>query len=74
MAECQWFAECGVVKNKKTYVHEAVRMFFENQYCHDKHSDCACYKVFDVLGKDNVPRDLLPNQLERATEIIDNSH
>ena len=71
MADCEWKSECVFINEKDIYGHDAVRCFFENQYCQNKHSNCACFMIFDALGKNSVPRNLLPNQPEKAKDVID---
>jgi hypothetical protein len=43
----------------------------KKQYClSDNYTNCARYMVFKKLGKERVPSDMFPNQLERAQKII----
>jgi hypothetical protein len=40
------------------------------EYCMSNYHSCARYMVFKALGKESVPDDLLPFQVERAQKLI----
>lgn len=43
----------------------------QDEYCKSDYSKCARYMVYEALGRENVPRDLLPFQVQRAKELIE---
>lgn len=49
---------------------EAVKDSMKKRYCLGDNSKCARYMIFKSLGKEKVPADLVPNQVERAAAII----
>jgi hypothetical protein len=45
----------------------------QEEYCLDNPGKCARFKVYKVLGMENVPKDLLPFEVDRAKEIIESA-
>jgi hypothetical protein len=43
---------------------------YKMTYCRGTHAECARYLVFKAVGRENVPKDLFPNQKERVQRII----
>ncbi|MFX1374343.1 MAG: hypothetical protein ACFFA0_00885 [Promethearchaeota archaeon] len=43
---------------------------FKQKYCKTNYITCARYIVAQSLGKEKVPKDLFPNQVERAKNLI----
>jgi hypothetical protein len=71
MAECERLKECPYFEGDlMKEVKEIVRLRQE-KYCKDDNMLCARYIVFKALGKENVPADLLPIQVDRAKELIE---
>jgi len=48
----------------------SMAQLIKKKYCEDDNSKCARYIVFKVLGKEGVPSDMFPTQIERAKELI----
>jgi methyl-accepting chemotaxis protein len=51
----------------------ATAELLKQEYCFGRgkhYTECARYKVASTLGREYVPKDLFPDQLERALEII----
>jgi len=42
----------------------------KNRYCLSDNSGCARYMVFKKLGREKVPIDLFPGQVDRAKDLI----
>lgn len=40
------------------------------RYCRGDYTECARFKVVDSLGVDNLPKNLLPHEIERAEKIL----
>jgi len=70
MLECECLPGCPFF-NDKLKDMPAIAQIYKKKYCMggEKHS-CARYIVRNALGKDNVPIDLYPNQIERANALI----
>ena len=69
MAECECLAGCPFF-NDQMKDSQALGSIYKQHYCHGDNSKCARYMVYKKLGKPNVPTDLYPNMLERATDIL----
>lgn len=69
MAECECLPTC-IFFNDQMKGLEAVKELMKRRYCLGEKTGCARYMVFRELGKGRVPPDLIPNQTEKAGEII----
>ncbi len=69
MADCICLPSCIFFNDKMENMHAMAQMY-KTKYCLEDSSKCARHMVFDKKGKDFVPKDLFPNQIERAKEII----
>jgi len=49
----------------------ATANMMKKRYCLNDNLQCARYTVFKALGREKVPKDLFPNQIEKAQEIIE---
>lgn len=43
---------------------------FKERYCRSCKEACAIYMVFSSCGENSVPRDLYPNEYDRALDIL----
>ena len=48
----------------------AMANIFKKRYCETNNDTCARWMVASALGKEAVPDDLFPNQVEKANKII----
>ncbi len=48
----------------------AVADLLKKQYCKGNFENCARYIVAKEIGKENVPKDLWPNQDDRLKDIL----
>lgn len=49
---------------------ESIANRFKNRYCHTCKEACAIYMVYSSMGHDAVPKDLYPNEYDRALDIL----
>ena len=70
MAVCEIMTTC-IFFNDQMESMPGSADFFKKKYCQGDNSECARHIVFKKLGRPNVPRDLFPNQIERAKKIIE---
>ncbi len=49
---------------------ESIAHRFKDRYCHSCKEACAIYMVFSSCGDANIPRDLYPNEYDRALDIL----
>ena len=70
MAECELLEKC-LFFNDKMKDMPLMADILKERYCKGDNSLCARYRVFKALGRDKVPADLFPLQIEKAQELID---
>ena len=69
MADCECIHSCPFF-NDRMADKPATSEMYKKAYCRGDNSTCARYLVFSVLGKEAVPTDLFPNQIDRAHDVI----
>jgi hypothetical protein len=69
MANCELIAKCIFFNDQMANMPSTAEVF-KNLYCRDNSSHCARYVACKALGREKVPQDLFPNQLDRANELV----
>jgi hypothetical protein len=69
MADCECLKGCPFF-NDKMASRPATSEMYKNAYCRGSNVQCARYIVFSALGREAVPVDLFPNQVDRAYDVI----
>ncbi|MBN2694938.1 hypothetical protein JXR93_09770 [bacterium] len=69
MADCECLPKCPFFNDKMSNMPSMANLM-KKKYCQGDKSECARYLIASKLGRDKVPSDLFPNQLERAFEIL----
>jgi hypothetical protein len=69
IADCQLLAGC-IFFNDKMSSMPGMADLYKSKYCKGDNSSCARFRVFSALGREKVPPDLFPNDVERANTII----
>jgi hypothetical protein len=70
MAQCECLSQCPFF-NDKMKTRPATAQIYKTQYClGGDNGNCARYMVRKALGKEKVPPDLYPNQIDRARQLI----
>ena len=69
MANCELLAGC-IFFNDKMSDYTAAIDFLKKKYCVGDNSECGRYVVFKAFGREKVPKDLFPNDLDRAKALI----
>jgi hypothetical protein len=69
MADCTHLEKCPFF-NDRMQSMPATADIDKKRYCRGEFSNCARFRVSKVLGKEKFPSDLLPNQSDKANEII----
>jgi hypothetical protein len=67
--DCDGLATCPFFNDKMAKIPLAVDLY-KRSYCKGDFSGCARYMVKQAFGKEPVPADLYPNEIERAREIL----
>ncbi len=69
MAKCELTATC-IFFNDQMLNMPSTGAVYKKIYCQQDFENCARYVVFKAIGRENVPKDLFPNQGDRARTII----
>ena len=69
MADCECLAACPFFNDRMTGM-PAMAEIMKKQYCRGDFANCARFTIREKLGKDKVPSDLFPNQMDRARQLI----
>lgn len=69
MSECECLGTCPFFNDQMAEM-PSMSNIIKERYCRGSNAHCARHMVFRVLGKDAVPKDLYPSQVERADEVL----
>jgi len=69
MSSCECLAGCPFFNDKMDDM-PSLAAIYKNRYCQNDFDSCARHIVFKALGREKVPKDLFPNQLSRAQELV----
>lgn len=70
MAKCKMIDECPFHGGRLSQYSPSVVESMKRFYCEGGQSLCARYKIITTLGKEHVPMDLSPNDMDQARAII----
>lgn len=70
MPACSLLDQCIFFKDNMSDMPSTANIL-KAKYCSEGSSSCARYLVFEKLGMDKVPQDLLPSEIDRMEEILD---
>jgi len=74
METCKYINDCAFFNDPSTQKFQALADQLKKDYCHGRFSDCARYLVASRIGQDQVPRSMLPTQLQWAEMIFRYTH
>ncbi len=66
---CSLIETCIFFNDKMANMPSMADMFKE-RYCRDAYGTCARYAVFEAVGRENVPKDLYPNEKDKVAIIV----
>lgn len=69
MADCECLPTCMFFNDQMKQMPITAAKY-KRTYCKDDNRKCARYIVFKALGKESVPLDLFPNNIDRAIQIV----
>jgi hypothetical protein len=72
MADCPRAREC-LFYNDKMKNMTGLALMYKISFCSNQFDTCARYLVAQILGPKAVPEDLMPNQMQKAYEVIANA-
>lgn len=67
--DCKYLGACPFFNDQMPTIPLAVDLYKAN-FCKGNVDGCARYVVREALGKDGVPDDLYPNEMELAQAIL----
>ena len=67
--KCELLDTCLFFNDRMSGYPTSIQLTKE-QFCLSDNSRCARYIVYKALGRDRVPDDLYPREIERAKRII----
>jgi hypothetical protein len=68
MTDCALLPKC-IFFNDKMATMPAASEMMKKKYCMKDNGTCARYMVFSALGREKVPADLYPNNVDRARTL-----
>ena len=69
MTDCECLTTC-IFFNDKMADMPSMANIIKQRYCRGSSTHCARHMIFRNLGKEAVPADLYPSQVERAEELL----
>ncbi|SFM00831.1 hypothetical protein SAMN05421830_11173 [Desulfomicrobium norvegicum] len=69
MPDCELTTKCLFFNDKMANMPSTASMM-KRKYCQGDFEQCARYIVCKALGRDKVPADLTPSQVDKAKQII----
>jgi len=69
MPNCDLLGKCIFFNDKMANMPSTANII-KLKYCNEDNTGCARYMVYKALGREMVPSDLFPNQVDRARELI----
>ena len=69
MTECPSLQNCPFFNDKMANMPSTAEIIKKNN-CKSDYTKCARYMVSKALGKEKVPSDLFPTQIENAKQLI----
>ena len=69
MADCECLPGCLFFNDKMQNMPAAAKLL-KSRLCRGDNARCARHMVVAALGREKVPADLSPNQVDRAEAII----
>ena len=69
MTTCELTEKC-IFFNDQMAGMPSTAAVYKKMYCEQDFAACGRYQIFKEIGRENVPKDLFPNQADRAKEII----
>jgi hypothetical protein len=70
VADCKRLLTCPFFNDQMADMPSMANII-KQRYCRGDSSQCARYMVAEVLGREGVPADLYPSQVDRAKAILE---
>lgn len=72
MPKCELIETC-IFFNDQMASMPSTSAVYKKVYCEKDFNNCGRYLIFKAIGREHVPKDLFPNQGDRARSIIDSA-
>ena len=69
MSACELTETC-IFFNDQMANMPSTAAVYKKIYCGQDYDKCGRYMIYKAIGRENVPKDLFPNQSDRAKEVI----
>lgn len=69
MTKCELIETC-IFFNDQMVNMPSTAAVYKKIYCQQDFDKCGRYMIFKAVGREHVPKDLFPNQSDRAAMII----
>ena len=69
MTKCELSETC-IFFNDQMANMPSTSAVYKKIFCEQDWANCGRFMIFKAIGRENVPKDLFPNQSERAADII----
>ena len=66
---CPLTHECAFYQKSNAYM-PTISHRLKDEYCVKSYRECACWHLFNTIGAEWAPLDMLPYQHERAEQIM----
>ena len=70
MADCECIQGCPFFNGQMAVSMPAIVESLKKRLCQGDNTNCARHMIARTIGKEHVPDDLIPNQIDRAKEIL----
>lgn len=70
MAQCECLPKCPFFNDKMKNMSSTADLM-KQRYCLSNNSTCARFMIFKAVGREKVPANLFPNQIDKAKRIIE---
>ena len=70
MPDCECLPGCPFF-NDRMPMDASLAALFKRKFCLGENGQCARHMVFRRLGRDAVPADLYPHEVQRVDEILE---
>ena len=72
MPDCECLTRCPFFNDKMANM-PTIATFYKERLCKDEFSGCARFMVFKAKGREAVPADLFPDNVDRAKALLTGS-
>lgn len=69
MSNCEMISKCIFFNDKMANMPSTANLM-KKKYCQGDFTQCARYVVCKALGRERVPADLSPSQMDKARKLV----